>query len=275
MADWRLAGSLLQLRSELNGLWPKRDRTSDGSIGDQSHQNRNSDHNPNRWGVVTAIDIDADITNDRTLTFQMAEHFRLLGKSGFRPLSNGGYIIFFAKIASDANGWNWRDYDGVNAHKSHLHVSAGNAPAQFDSSDSWRLHDLIYKPIPIPPTPQAKDDKMYVLMKGKDRPNEVFLTDMMTKRQIDSQEELDFYKYVMNSTPGVVLKGGGTIETWPQIVVDNLGRTDTNTVDDTFKWYAANPESNPFEQVVGKILDKRDQAAAKTTPKTRSSKASE
>ncbi len=39
---------------------PNRDKSSDGTIGDPAHQARNSDHNPNAYGVVTAI----NITND-------------------------------------------------------------------------------------------------------------------------------------------------------------------------------------------------------------------
>lgn len=273
MAAWRLAGSLLQLRSELNALWPKRDKTSDGSIGDQSHANRNSDHNPNRWGVVTAIDIDADITNDRALTFQIAEYFRLLGKSGFKPLSNGGYIIFFGKIASDMNGWVWKTYTGINAHKSHLHVSAGNAPAQFDSMDSWRLRELVHyhPPRPVPnPTPKPKDDRMYALIKG-DKSDEIWLTDFITKRKMEFKEEWEFMAWNIRRAGGIVQTEGdyGPVVI-NQGIVDRIGRGDTaNVVDDTFRWWAANPETSPFEEVINKILDERDAKAAETPTKAK------
>src|SRR3954471_10134778 len=60
-SDWRVAKSLLKLRDQVNAKWPNRRKYDDGTIGDTSHQNRNSDHNP--WvdeGVVTAMDITHD-----------------------------------------------------------------------------------------------------------------------------------------------------------------------------------------------------------------------
>ena len=58
--EFRIAKSLLTLRAQIDAMAPNRNKSSDGAIGDQSHQTRNSDHNPNADGVVTAM----DITND-------------------------------------------------------------------------------------------------------------------------------------------------------------------------------------------------------------------
>lgn len=64
MSAWRVAKSLLALRSQVDARWPTRRTDSDGTIGDAAHQARDSDHNP--WvkdgltGVVTAIDITHD-----------------------------------------------------------------------------------------------------------------------------------------------------------------------------------------------------------------------
>jgi peptidoglycan hydrolase-like protein with peptidoglycan-binding domain len=76
--SWRVAGALLELRSEIDTRWPNRDRSSDGSIGDASHAASKSDHNPNPAGVVRAIDVDADgIPAD-----WVAEHLRRRGAIG-------------------------------------------------------------------------------------------------------------------------------------------------------------------------------------------------
>ena len=57
---FRVAKSLLALRDQVDASAPHRDKSSDGTIGDLSHQSRKSDHNPIASGVVTAM----DITND-------------------------------------------------------------------------------------------------------------------------------------------------------------------------------------------------------------------
>ena len=58
--SWRLARSLAVLRSQINDLSPNRSKISDGTIGNQEHASRVSDHNPNAAGVVTAMDITHD-----------------------------------------------------------------------------------------------------------------------------------------------------------------------------------------------------------------------
>lgn len=61
---WRAAQSLVRLRGQMNQIAPRRSIASDGTIGDENHRSRNSDHNP--WvrdgaiGIVTAIDITHD-----------------------------------------------------------------------------------------------------------------------------------------------------------------------------------------------------------------------
>jgi hypothetical protein len=52
---WRVAKSLLTLREQVDAMAPNRNKSSDGTIGDQSHRSRNSDHNPNADGVAVAV----------------------------------------------------------------------------------------------------------------------------------------------------------------------------------------------------------------------------
>ena len=131
--SWRLAKSLEELRGEVNAKWPNRDKSSDGSVGDLSHQARKSDHNPNAAGVVRAIDVDADGIPAAWL----AEHVRQRGQGGDGRLNPDGYVIFNRRIASDAHGWVWRAYDGTNPHLAHVHISCTTSASGYDDSGSW------------------------------------------------------------------------------------------------------------------------------------------
>jgi hypothetical protein len=51
---WYLAPALTVGRAEVNRRWPKRDLTSDGTVGDEAHQATRSDHNPNARESVNA-----------------------------------------------------------------------------------------------------------------------------------------------------------------------------------------------------------------------------
>ena len=133
--SWRLAKALEELRSEINAKWPNRDKTSDGSVGDLSHQARTSDHNPNAAGVVRAIDVDADGIPAAWL----AEHVRQRGQAGEGRLKPEGYVIFNHRIASDKHGWVWRAYDGQNPHTAHVHISCSVSASNYDDSGDWGI----------------------------------------------------------------------------------------------------------------------------------------
>ena len=133
--SWRLARALEELRAEINARWPNRDKSSDGSIGDASHQARPSDHNPNAAGVVRAIDVDADGIPAAWL----ADHVRKRGAAGDDRLTPGGYVIFNRRIASDVGGWTWRTYTGSNPHQAHVHVSATTSASGYDDSGDWGI----------------------------------------------------------------------------------------------------------------------------------------
>lgn len=60
---WRLAKSLERLRAQVNDIYPSRSKLSDGTIGDAAHSKRKSDHNPDKDGVVKAIDLTHDPLN--------------------------------------------------------------------------------------------------------------------------------------------------------------------------------------------------------------------
>lgn len=142
MADpWRNCTASLTLIAEVNARWPRRDKASDGTIGDAAHASRTSDHNP--WikkspppnmGIVRARDIDVDGVDMAWLM----EHLRQLGQRGDKRLTGGGYLIFNRRITKpDFTGW--KAYTGANPHTSHGHISFTRDPGAFDSTATWGI----------------------------------------------------------------------------------------------------------------------------------------
>ncbi|MEO6333626.1 MAG: peptidoglycan-binding domain-containing protein [Pyrinomonadaceae bacterium] len=143
--SWRLAKSLIQLRSQINEVFPARDKESDGSIGDTAHSNRRSDHNPNINGVVTAIDVDRDFNDGH----DGRELVSALIASDDPRIK---YIIFERQISQTGNVSRWSPYFGKNAHNHHVHISISASAKLYDDSTPWRLN-LKAKASLAPPTP--------------------------------------------------------------------------------------------------------------------------
>jgi hypothetical protein len=137
---WRLARSLTQLRTEVNTLFPARSKSSDGSIGDQAHSTRPSDHNPNAAGVVCAIDITED--NERGVSEIVDLIFaQIIAKRDARVkylIHEGKICRSYAKPGIPA--WTWAPYTGTNAHMVHGHISVVGTSALYDSAKPWGIH---------------------------------------------------------------------------------------------------------------------------------------
>jgi len=127
MAEYHLAPSLVDLRNEINSLWPNRDKKSDGWIGDPSHKARVSDHNPDYAdeGVVRAIDVDVD-------GIDLAKLISVIKKD-----SRTNYYISNGKIYG-ADKFLARPYKGSNPHKLHIHISIKHT-ASASKGGSWGL----------------------------------------------------------------------------------------------------------------------------------------
>lgn len=162
------------LAAEINARWPRRDRASDGTIGDAAHASRSSDHNP--WlkkgglGIVRARDVDKDGVDAAWIV----EHLRKLGAARDPRLWPGGYIIFNRRITSpDFTRWNV--YRGANPHTMHFHVSFSTDISQrgFDSTAGWGIHGApapghvavpqpIVPPAPTPRRLHQEDTEMFI-----------------------------------------------------------------------------------------------------------------
>jgi hypothetical protein len=160
---WRVAKSLEKLRSQVNARYPKRDKVSDGTIGDARHQaSSSSDHNPHvkdgTMGVVTACDITHDPADgcDAGLLASV-----LLASRDPRIK----YVIWNRKITSGSAGpspWVSRKYTGSNPHDHHFHLSVKAAKSFYDDARDWAMPGEV---VPVKPTaPQPKPVKRPTLL---------------------------------------------------------------------------------------------------------------
>ena len=121
----RLVAGGVTLRNQVNKRWPKRDKRSDGWIGDKAHVSRQSDHNPDSRGLVHALDIDADLDpKDPGAAQRLANQIVAYAASGIPGANRVKYVVFNNAVASGsyANSmWTWRK--GNYGHEHHVHVS--------------------------------------------------------------------------------------------------------------------------------------------------------
>lgn len=160
-----LAPALVTLRSQINELFPGRDKTSDGWIGDAAHKSRKSDHNA--WvrdkknvGVVTALDVDKDLSLNVKVQFLVDQ---LLMHRDPRIK----YIIFNGRITqlgADGRIKGWKPYTGTNAHREHFHISV-KSDAKFWSDDKqWSIGINPLAIAPNPPSKQRRELKYQIPM---------------------------------------------------------------------------------------------------------------
>lgn len=137
---WRLAKALETLRSDINAKWPNRSKASDGTIGNEEHASRSSDHNAHvrdgNMGIVTAIDITHDPAHGLD-SEQLAEALRASRDSRIK------YIISNKKICSALESpWKWRPYNGKNPHNHHVHISVKPTKDHYDNTSVWDLEGV-------------------------------------------------------------------------------------------------------------------------------------
>lgn len=126
----RLVAAGVTLRRQVDQAFPKRDRRSDGWIGDKAHQARQSDHNPDARGWVHALDIDADLYGPkrpgvgRDTAWVLAEQLREYARRKRPGSERLKYIVYRDQICSgtySSTFWTWRGKG--YGHMSHIHVS--------------------------------------------------------------------------------------------------------------------------------------------------------
>jgi len=144
MAQYRIAKALDTLRTQVQTAFPKAPKREFGWIGDASHRAHKSDHNPNKNGVVLALDIPhrPRIGLD---TYALADYMIA------HPDERARYIISNSRIAGTADfvkqnpkyrcpgPWQWGRYRGKNKHGQHMHVSASHDEDLYDGTNKWDL----------------------------------------------------------------------------------------------------------------------------------------
>lgn len=148
MPSYFLAQSLQNCRRETNEQYPGRDTTSDGWVGDVSHQARLSDHNPD-WsagGVVRATDTDKDGIDPMRLVLAAIAH----------PSTN--YVIFNRYIWSRIRGFRRAAYTGPNPHTGHVHISILHTGEAETSPIPWLTTSSAGSRLPNIPDSPPEDD---------------------------------------------------------------------------------------------------------------------
>lgn len=129
----RLCAAGVTLRNQLNKRFPKRDKRSDGWIGDARHvaetgygtNGKGSFHNPDPKGIVHAIDVDKDFGapgDSEKFAQQLIEYCRA-GKDNGRI----AHVVYRDRVASGtykSSFWQWRG--SGYAHFDHVHISFTN-----------------------------------------------------------------------------------------------------------------------------------------------------
>lgn len=179
---WRPAISLTVLLDEANTVAPGRSKLSDGLIGDPAHATTASDHNPNKAGVVCALDLTHDPDNGADCNV-WAEQIRMTQNPDLK------YLIWAGRIFSATNQpFEWRPYTGADPHRTHIHVSVGRGPdgrssQPYDDRFPW---GLILVPTPEPPVPEDDDLQTYRIKHVHHE--EVFLVSALAVRHIGPAE---------------------------------------------------------------------------------------
>lgn len=131
---WELAPSLLKLLQQVDEHLPKRNKGDDGTIGNEEHQSRNSEHNPSD-GYVRAL----DLTHDPAGGFNSYEFADTLKRNADGRIY---YVISNRRIWTPSKSPNWRAYTGVNDHTRHAHISV-RGPGKMEA---WDLSGYDWEP---------------------------------------------------------------------------------------------------------------------------------
>ena len=161
----KLCAAGVTLRDQLNQRFPKRDKRSDGWIGDAAHQanvgwgtnGKGSYHNPDPNGIVHAIDVDENMGSGEGRKGATAKEFAEQLATYCREGKDGGriaHIVYEGQVASaTANNWHFRG--SGYGHFQHIHISFTNKADKDGSLFRLPIFGFDDKPKPHAPKPDA------------------------------------------------------------------------------------------------------------------------
>ncbi len=116
----KLCAAGVQLRDQVDTWFPDRCvKSPEGWLGDSRHSARKSDHNPDKFGWVRGLDLNARLESSDSLAPYLADQIRIAAKQDKRI----SYVIYNGRICSKILNWKWRKYKGINPHTKHIHIS--------------------------------------------------------------------------------------------------------------------------------------------------------
>jgi hypothetical protein len=154
VTGWQLTRGLQNLRAQVNEAFPNRDRTSDGTIGDQAHQAEVSGHNPDdtagsrpAWNgdgdstpEVRAWDMDNDLAPGFDCQMLVDHTRRLPGVASVLR-----YMIYNRWMYHERDGFAPTPYTGSSAHTEHVHFEG----AWSQAADENTTFDYKFEEIPV------------------------------------------------------------------------------------------------------------------------------
>lgn len=160
---------LESFRQEVNRRYPKRKKTSDGTLGDQAHKARVSEHNPDSDGTIDAFDMDVNLfgsDNDTGSAAEDAEVRKLIKEFLSKPEAQ--LVIYDRHIYNpDIQGGKARWYgdwsSGKNPHDHHVHFQARQS-----KEDRQYNGDKVKDAQPTPAPTKVKASELKLGDQGSD-----------------------------------------------------------------------------------------------------------
>jgi RHS repeat-associated protein len=147
--SWRQAPSLKALELQADRAWPNRDDSSDGRVGDASHQRKVSDHNPDARLMLHAFDITATSASPSSAEPYIVDAQGVGRVNGYwlvkhliqRNDPRVEYIIFDRRIYNRRSigglpPWASRPYK-LRPHDKHVHISIRHTAGAENDTSPW------------------------------------------------------------------------------------------------------------------------------------------